>query len=421
MTSIETAILSLIEYGMMMLLASFLISMRKEKIVRIIMYMVVGGIAIYLNDLLVSDPSISHVVSTVISILWIRSYTRIKNWNDLLLVYILTGIFIFVLEFCGVMIVGAIDSNFDYSFKYGLISQSISLILVAGVSVFLPINNLHGFIKNRNMLFRMLVINIYVIYFFASMLWFSGINSIVESKIGMMTMIMFTLLMNTIFLREGLLNQANEEQLRTFKTYQPIIDTLMEELRAKQHDYHNHIQSLISMKENEKLYDEKEFDRYISELIKDDILSYLVKIDHKIVMALLYNKYKIAEDKGIRMVFKIQNYSIESKHSDSELVEMYGILLDNAIEATERLDVKRIEIEIDTQGEMNIFIIKNTADYVSVADVNKMFGYGISNKEGKNRGIGLHKLKGMLNKKRGTITASYDTHDKYMLFEVRHF
>lgn len=31
MTSIETAILSLIEYGMMMLLASFLISMRKEK------------------------------------------------------------------------------------------------------------------------------------------------------------------------------------------------------------------------------------------------------------------------------------------------------------------------------------------------------------------------------------------------------
>src|SRR5699024_5843117 len=49
---------------------------------------------------------------------------------------------------------------------------------------------------------------------------------------------------NLVFIKEGLRNKHKEEQLKTYKDYLPVIDELMNEWRAKQHEFDNHIQAL---------------------------------------------------------------------------------------------------------------------------------------------------------------------------------
>lgn len=84
-----------------------------------------------------------------------------------------------------------------------------------------------------------------------------------------------------------------------------------------------------------------------------------------------------------------------------ELSRILGILLDNAIEATDRIDDKyiRIEMKYDNRKCADIIRIINTYDTSKKVDLKDIYNKGVSSKQIKS-GIGLWEVKKLINKQK---------------------
>lgn len=418
MSAIEYTILSIFEYCMMLFIVKALLNRDRIQIIRTVIYITIAITLIYMNNLFVYQQNVAHVISILIYLLWMRYYWSIKSLNKMIMIFATMSIIGFAIQMVTMAIISAIDSGFELSFYYGVISQSVALVLTIILTMITPIRALNVYIEDNNMVFKAITVNIYLVYFFISMQWFGGNDAIFHSQIAAIVIVMLTLAINTVFLREGLLNQANLKQLDAFKRYMPMVESLMQEIREKQHDYNNHIQSLVAISENNKILETSVINNYIHDLKRDEMLPTMARLNNHLLSALLYSKYKEASALGIDMTIVIGLNNHISHYKDFELIELYGILLDNAIEATVDYDEKRIEIELSEDNQKKRLIVKNTAPYVSNETINKFFKRGYSSKGKENRGIGLSKLKKMLRKHEGTITASYDTFEHKMIFEI---
>jgi|LGOV01.1.fsa_nt_gb sensor histidine kinase regulating citrate/malate metabolism len=84
---------------------------------------------------------------------------------------------------------------------------------------------------------------------------------------------------------------------------------------------------------------------------------------------------------------------------------MYGILIDNEIEAVENnKDERKVVVEMTYDGKYNKFKVENPSEFIGAKKFNKFFEPGYSSKEGKNRGLGLDKLKRIMKDKNGTLS-----------------
>lgn len=155
--------------------------------------------------------------------------------------------------------------------------------------------------------------------------------------------------------------------------------------------------------------------------MRENIWKDLIKIDNKIIIALFYSKYVYAKDQEINLQFHISNFNFCSQYANYELVEMYGILIDNAIEAVSKQETrKNIEIILGKHGERNLFRIINPHEFISSKQINQFFEKGYSTKEKKSKGIGLYKLKQILEKKGDIIFFYYDISLKSVIAEIQH-
>ena len=71
----------------------------------------------------------------------------------------------------------------------------------------------------------------------------------------------------------------------------------------------------------------------------------LLKLNYKLLAGFLYQKTVEAERKGITLSISIQNFALQTIVPEYELLEMTGILLDNAIEATAESEIIKVSID----------------------------------------------------------------------------
>lgn len=97
---------------------------------------------------------------------------------------------------------------------------------------------------------------------------------------------------------------------------------------------------------------------------------------------------------------------------------MIGILVDNAIEATQDLIEPEFDLIIDTINGDTIIETRNRTEYLTSNDIKRMFEKDSSTKNSENRGVGLYKLQRLLGKGKGTIAARYDTDTSLLIFTM---
>lgn len=100
---------------------------------------------------------------------------------------------------------------------------------------------------------------------------------------------------------------------------------------------------------------------------------------------------------------------------------MYGILIDNAIEATNKNQlIKKMIISLEKKGSFNHITVSNMSNFIPAETINKFTTKGYTSKNGNGHGIGMSKLNKMLNKKRGSMLLSYDANSKMFNAEIYH-
>lgn len=253
-----------------------------------------------------------------------------------------------------------------------------------------------------------------------------GIHRVISAQMAAL----FMLFLLVVFLgilqwksgRDRLKKQA--EELKLYQLYIQPLEELVKEIRVRQHAFDNDMNAVLNMHFNVDTYEElvEKQTEYVKEASKNSMKQYipLLRISDKILAGFLYSKILSAAEKTDTELY-VGSYEIVSRASEHDLIEVVGIVTDNAYEACEKSEKKEtVKMYLDSHQDKIQFCVKNPVSGLKMEDVSRFFELGYSTKDsGGKRGIGLFRAKRIIEKAGGEITASLDMEDGETCFSLQ--
>lgn len=193
--------------------------------------------------------------------------------------------------------------------------------------------------------------------------------------------------------------QSTRQTLEEAQLYNKTLSILHDNIRTFKHDFNNIVQSIGGYIATEDILGLK---KYYSELLNDCQISNTLNvlnpsvINDPAIYSLITSKYHKATSLGIKVNLEIFLDLTTLNMKIYEFTRIFGILLDNAIEATSECEQKEITIIIqkDQSRPRQLAIVKNTYKNKQV-DTEKIYEKGYSTKP-HNTGLGLWKVRQIL-------------------------
>ena len=189
------------------------------------------------------------------------------------------------------------------------------------------------------------------------------------------------------------------------KTYDDAYQNLVQSIRRRQHEFDNHLVALCGIYKTvdtiEELIAEQKI--YCSEIERDNHYNKLLSAGSPMLVGFLYSKFMYAEERNCYVHYFV-NIAEDNKGFVSEyrIIEMLGILIDNAVEALEDSGLKQLSVEIMiTCRELQI-LVKNISKYIPQSEIFHFVQFGYSSK-GEGRGLGLASLSKLVNNYHGQL------------------
>lgn len=211
---------------------------------------------------------------------------------------------------------------------------------------------------------------------------------IVAFGMAVMNIVVFYML-DDIARKEAILRKKNAFEIQgksQWEMYQSLSENYKKQ-REKSHEYLNQMTCIRHLLKNE---DYKELEQYVEEISgKLDEGHNLINTNHAIINAVINNKYQEAVKKKIVFVFKINDLS-NLGIADDDIVIILSNLLNNAIEACEKCEGKRvIKLKVVREENELVISVRNTYqqpvifrkdEFITTKKINSMeHGIGIRN------------------------------------------
>lgn len=178
------------------------------------------------------------------------------------------------------------------------------------------------------------------------------------------------------------------------------LSKLYAENRKAAHDFRAHLDLLSSLLESNET---SEAALYLNKIrAKQTTRIFLVNCHHTVLDALLNQKARLAQEKGISIQFKVNDLS-SLTIDPTDITVILSNLLDNAIEACEKCPDKQIEVMVLLENSF-FFSIRNTS--VPVHIVNNHIASTKVNPA--LHGFGLENVKTLLKKHNGEYVMLYE-------------
>ena len=206
---------------------------------------------------------------------------------------------------------------------------------------------------------------------------------------GMLVLnVLIFILLDNVVKRESEIREKEimlEQTEHLNQMYRSLSDE-REKQKARSHDYINNLNVMLMLAREGKVDEEI---RYIEEQLGRELQSVdVIDTGNTLINAVLNIKYLEAKEKGIIIPFIADNLT-GLKISDSDLVTILTNILDNAIEAVQKCDEKRIVFKIIKDSDL--LIIDSTNPYAGQLPDEESFITTKNDK--KNHGFGLLNVK----------------------------
>ena len=201
--------------------------------------------------------------------------------------------------------------------------------------------------------------------------------------------------------------KKQEQELKIYKMYIKPMEELTKDIRARQHEFDNHMNAILNMHVTIKDYDElvKAQSVYCRSIYEDRSRCNpaLLRISDKILAGFLYSKI-ISAPGYIDIDIQVLSQEIVTSVSEHALVEIIGTLTDNAFEAATP-SKNKVEMVLDAREDKLIFMIKNQVEGLTMSDISRFFEKGFSTKDNREgRGLGLYQANKIARRHNGEIT-----------------
>lgn len=201
--------------------------------------------------------------------------------------------------------------------------------------------------------------------------------------------------------------KRQEEELKIYKLYIHPLEELTKDIRARQHEFDNHMNAVLNMHVTIDNYDElvAAQSAYCKEIYEAKGVSTpaLLRISDKILAGFLYSKI-LGAPAYAKVEIQVLNQQIITSVSEHNLVEILGTLVDNAFEAaTPQLPL--VEMVLDSREDKLIFMIRNQVQGLTMGDISRFFQKGYTTKDNREcRGLGLYQANMIAQQFGGEIT-----------------
>lgn len=369
----------IIIYPIVFLLSIFLLKLNALKSLTI----VISNIILLIITELIS-------AFTCMSIFKITSNTLLNNW-----IYTCIALVIQYTLFFAVIKIANMTLKNKIDFKYMLTSINkkslITVLIILALCIF------PQFI-------------IYVINRYNYPIYFLILNS--------MQMIIICIVIFSSF-KNSMEREKAQNDLITMTLHNKTMTGMVDGVRKLKHDYNNIMQALngyVSTKQYDKL--KEHIKSVLGECSDINTLSVITPkiFNDPAIYGIVGAKYFTATEKDIKFEFDITTNIAKINFSMPDLSRILGIILDNAIEATTKLENNRyikLEMRFDNKKCADVIRVYNTYDTSININTQDIFKKGYSSKEVKS-GIGLWEVKKLIDKsKHSQIYASIEK-DKFI-------
>lgn len=188
-----------------------------------------------------------------------------------------------------------------------------------------------------------------------------------------------------------------EFQDSILKKQRDEVENVYNTMRGWRHDYHNHMQTLKAYLALNQI---EEIQRYLDHLEEDlDSIDIAIRTGNTSVNAILSSKISIAEKKAINVNCKA-TVPPELKISDVHLCAIIGNLLDNAIEACEKVDLNKrfIRVYIGLFKQQLYISVSNSTEATRRKKLTEL----ITSKKGEH-GLGLKRVDRIVDQYEGFV------------------
>lgn len=182
-----------------------------------------------------------------------------------------------------------------------------------------------------------------------------------------------------------------KNELSMTRRMQEQYDDLLTSVRLREHGYKNHISALQSIKLLEEY--KREQNQYYDSICEANKYNKLLFLGDCVVSGYLYQKFCEIENAGVTVKYEVKGCLKNKKVPTYYLVEVLGILIDNAVEAQNGIvETRQLEFQFEEQESQYWFKVLNPYPYVNYDEMESWFVFESSNK-GKGRGLGLYYIK----------------------------
>lgn len=194
-------------------------------------------------------------------------------------------------------------------------------------------------------------------------------------------------------------------KVRLMERYLPMVEELVDSVRARQHEYSNRVMSVSAAVNTATTLEEAKaaVAKLTDNLPAGDPDRELLRCDSKLISGLIFGKSREAELRHVTVEARIAAPFLHRSLTEGDLVDLTGILLDNAIEAAPA-DSAVILSAAPENGALRL-TVSNPAGPKSAVELTQMFRRGFTTKEGGGRGYGLYNLRRVTEKCGGKVIA----------------
>lgn len=361
-------------------------------------------------------------VSTIVILIYLYIISQ-KLYYTIIFAVFTQVIFVLSDAITGLFLVLIVKLNYSEIFnnpKFKLITYLsvllVSYVISKGVGIFFKKIYFKDFInsKSKNILIFTSCLLIILIYMYLYSIFlkdlFKSYGKISEITVLNLLVVLFFLAIIIILIK---LNNENtkrtlelkfrDEDLSKLKEYTNMLEYVSNDLRNFKHDYINILQIMDEYIETENMEGLKIFFKHdlVPEskkiLERDTCLMLLQHIKIDPLKAIISSKIITAQSKNIKVKIEIIDDINKLSINLIDICRIVGILLDNAIEATELCDNKFIAFLIFKDEKSTSLIINNSCNK-NTPPIHKIYEKNFSTK-GLNRGIGLKFVKKIIDEK----------------------
>lgn len=209
-----------------------------------------------------------------------------------------------------------------------------------------------------------------------------------------------------LLFKERMINQQMKVEKELSRLYGNALVELIDRVKINQHNYNNQlvaIQGMIFTAETLEGLQEEQKKYYASIRHEEQYSNLLSEYNDRIVAGFLYSKLCNVDANHININCSLHMQKEENSLFLSDMIQILGVLIDNAIEEVvkEQYHKKSICIEI-LEDEKICLEVRNICRKISINEISEFFKKGNSTK-GQERGLGLYSVKEMVKKWNGDI------------------